>query len=79
MFDYPAKETRRAHNAVFSEEMHKRYGHDFRARAAPTTATPTDVVFEKFVLYKSDRAEDIGSRRILRAIEPSRKIFVLLM
>jgi len=33
-------------------------------------ATPTDVVFEKFVLYKSDRSEDVGSRTLLSAIEP---------
>ena len=33
-------------------------------------ATPTDVVFEKFVLYKSDRADDVGSRTLLQAIEP---------
>ena len=46
-----------------------------REQRAPAAATPTDVVFEKFVLYKSDRAADAGSRRILQAIEPVQEDF----
>jgi hypothetical protein len=40
------------------------------AAGAGTQPTPTDVVFEKFVLYKSTRAGDKGSRKLTQMLEP---------
>ena len=37
--------------------------------------TAQNVVFEKFVLYTSDRAHDSGSRKLKAAIEPVREDF----
>lgn len=43
-----------------------------QARCKPTheSPTPTDVVFEKFVMYVTDRPEDRGSALLQNAVKP---------
>ena len=51
-----------------------------QARSGTTQAqpTPTDVVFEKFVLYVTDRAADSGSALLQRAVQPVAEDFKVI-